>query len=89
MTYAEPERSNEIYNANIAIRDLNKRWHQNMVSKNCPRRVWDFGLKHTTKFIHMIPPAKLNVWTHIEALTGETPDISEHLDFDLYDLVWY
>ena len=25
MTYAEPERSNEIYNANIAIRDLNKR----------------------------------------------------------------
>ena len=25
----------------------------------------------------------------MEALTGETPDISEYLDFGFYDLVWY
>ena len=26
--------------------------------------------------------------TGIERITGETPDISEWLDFDIYDLVW-
>ncbi len=25
----------------------------------------------------------------IEQLTGETPDISEYLDFSFYDWVWY
>ena len=53
-----------------------------MVSKNCPWRVWDFGLKNTAKVIHMIPSAKLNDRTPIEAVTGETPDISEYVDFD-------
>ena len=27
--------------------------------------------------------------TPIEAITGETPDISEYLDFGFYDLVWF
>ena len=60
-----------------------------MVSKNCPLRVWKFGLKHAAKVIHMIPSVKLNGRTDIEALTGETPYISEYVDFDFYDLVWY
>ena len=60
-----------------------------MVSKDCPRRVWDFGLKNVTNVIHMIPSEKLNVRTPIEAVTVETPDISEYVEFYLYDLVWY
>ena len=47
-----------------------------MVSKNLPRRVWDFGLKHATKVIHMIPSARLNGITPIESVTGETQYIS-------------
>ena len=58
-----------------------------MVSKNCPRRVWDFGLKHAAKVMQMIPSAKLNGRTPIEAVTGETPDMLEYVDFDFYDLV--
>ena len=27
--------------------------------------------------------------TLLEILTGETPDISEYLDFGLYDRVWF
>ena len=27
--------------------------------------------------------------TGYEMITGKTPDISEYLDFDFYDLVWY
>ena len=60
-----------------------------MVSKNYPRRVWEFGIKHATKVIQMIPSAKLNGRTPIEAVTGVTPYISEYADFDFYDLMWY
>ena len=36
----------------------------------------------------------INIWTleartPLEQLTGETPDISEYLDFSFYDLCWY
>ena len=58
LTYAEPENYNEIYNFKFSIRDIRKRWHHKMVSKNCPRRVWDFGLKYAAKVIQMIPPEK-------------------------------
>ena len=53
------------------------------------KRVWDFGLKRATKVIQMIPSEKLNGRTPIEKVIGETPDISEYVDFDFYDLVWY
>ena len=60
-----------------------------MMSNNFPRRLGYFGIKHAAKFIQMIPSAKLNGRTPIEAVTGETPDILEYVGFDLYDLVWY
>ena len=41
-----------------------------MVSKDCPRRVWGFGLNHSAKVVHMIPSAKLNFRTTIEAVKG-------------------
>ena len=56
-----------------------------MVSKNFPKRVWDFGIKNTEKFIQMIPSAKLNGRTPVEAVTGKPPDISKYVNFDLYD----
>ena len=37
----------------------------------------------------MIPSEKLNSRTPIEAVTGETPDILEYVDFYFYDLMWY
>ena len=89
MTYSEPEHSNEIYNVDILIREIKKRCHYKMVSNNFSRRVWDFGIKHAAKFMQMIPSAKLNGRTPIESVTGEMPYISEYVDFDFYDLVWY
>ena len=60
-----------------------------MVSNHFPRRVWDFVIKHSTNIINIIPSEKLNVRTPIEAVTRETTDISEYVDFDIYDLVRY
>ena len=59
-----------------------------MVSSNFPRRVCEFGLKHAVKVIQVISSSKLNGRTPIESVTGETLDILEYVDYDLYDLVW-
>ena len=32
------------------------------------------------------PQPPMGLWTHV---TGQTPDISEWLDFSFYDLVWF
>ena len=89
LTYSEPECSNEIYNVDISIRDINNFCHPKMVSNNFPRGVWYFYLKNAAKVTQMIPSAKINGRTPIEAVTGETPDFSDYTDFDFYDLVWY
>ena len=73
----------------FAIIDIKKQCHHNMVSKNFSGRVWYFGIKNTAKIIHKIPTEKLNGRTPIEAGTGEKTDISEYVDYDFYDLVWY
>ena len=70
MNHEELEQSNDIYNAEIAIRDLKKRWHHKTVSNNFPRRVWEIGLKRAAKFIQMITSVKLNGRTPIEAVMG-------------------
>ena len=59
------------------------------MSNNFPRRILDFGLKHSTKVIQMIPSAKLNGRNPIESLTVKTPDISDYVDFDFYDFLWH
>ncbi len=89
LTYAEAGRKNQVWQADVAIRGLKTRWHDKMVSKNVPRRCWNYGLKHAAKVMQMIPGNRHNSRTGYEEVTGKTPDISELLDFDFWDLVWY
>ena len=62
-----------------------------MVRKNVPRVLWDFGAiwVSTTMRLTARHAGKLQGRTRLERATGETPDISENLDFGFYDLVWY
>ena len=59
-----------------------------MNKKQVPKRLWDFGLIYEGELLcHM-------AWgmykrTGYEEVTGQTPDISEWLDFKFYDLVWW
>ncbi|KAL7525108.1 hypothetical protein ACHAWF_001216, partial [Thalassiosira exigua] len=89
MTYAEPERKNQITRVDSEIRDLKRRWHDKMRKKNAPERLWDYGLIHASKIMQILPRSQLRDMTALEAVTGKTPDISEFYGFDLYDLVWY
>ena len=49
-----------------------------------PRRLWDYALVWCAEIYSSTYNAK-SQRTGLERLTGDTPDISEWLDFDIYD----
>ena len=59
-----------------------------MEKKNVPKNLWDYGLVYESELLTRMsrgPDGR----TGYEEVTGQTPDISEWLDFEFYDLVWY
>lgn len=88
ITYSEPYRHNQLQQVDMAIRELKRRWRYVMGHKNVPRQLWCFGLEHQARLLHYIPRGHFDR-TGYEMVTGKTPDISEYLDFNFYDLVWY
>jgi len=59
-----------------------------MHSKGVPKRLWDYGLIWASEINNQTargPEAR----TPLEAITGNTPDISEWLDFNFYDWCWF
>ena len=62
-----------------------------MVKKRVPRRLWDFGLVwvcETGNF--MVSSSRYaDERTAIKIITGETPDISEYVNFRFYDWVTF
>lgn len=87
VTYAEPERKNQIAPVDNEIGELRRRTHNRLLK--VPRRLWDFCLVYEAKTRRFIPRDRLRGRTPMEAVTGRTPDISEYCDFEFYDLVWY
>jgi hypothetical protein len=87
---SEPERPNQ-NPAEGVIREIRKKWYRQIFRTNCPRRLWNFGVPYVCAIMRMTASyaGSLKGRTPMEALTGETPDISEYLDFGFYDLVWY
>jgi hypothetical protein len=88
VTYAEKGRHIQNHAAEREIRDLKRRWHSKMTTKTVPKRLWDFGVVHQGELMSRTARGK-NGRTGYEDVVGETPDISEWMDFDFYDLIWY
>ena len=57
----------------------------------CPRDLWSYGILYVSKIMQIMASfaTDLQGRTPLEALTGETPDISQYLDFGFYDWVWF
>jgi hypothetical protein len=87
---SERERPNQ-NPAEGVIREIRKRWYRYVFRTNCPRRLWNYGIPHVCAIMRMTASfaGRLQGRTPIEQLMGETPDISEYLDFGFYDLVWF
>ena len=85
-----PRRPNE-NPAESQIRRIKTRWYRIMKKMGVHRRLWDFC------FIWICETGNRSVSsshyakgrTPIEHIMGETPDISEYLDFGFYDWVLY
>ena len=73
------------------IRELRRRWFMKMFQTYCPRALWNYGLPYVSKIMQFTASfaSDLQGRTPLEALTGETPDISQYLDFGFYDRVWF
>ena len=73
------------------IRELRQRWFRTMFRSYCPWSLWCYGIPHVAKIMKITASFAANIQgrTPLEALTGETPDISQHLDFGFYDWVWF
>ena len=85
-----PRRPNE-NPAEGAIREVKKRWYRIMLKKNVHPRLWDFGLVWVCETGNLTVSSSRYAQgrTPIEYITGDTPDISEYLDFGFYDWVTY
>jgi hypothetical protein len=46
-----------------------------------PEALWDYGFEHTDKIRQNLARKNLRWRTPLEVLTGDTPDISDLLDF--------
>ena len=85
-----PRRPNE-NPAEQSIHEVKKRWYRIMLKQKVPARLWDYGFSWVCETENVC--ANLSKYaegrTPIEIITGDTPDISEYLDFEFYDWVMY
>ena len=85
-----PRRPNE-NPSEAAIRDLKTGWYRIKTKMNVPERLWCFGVEYIaeTQCLTVNSSRYSQHRTPIEIVTGETPDISEYLDFGFYDWIWF
>ena len=86
----EPHRHNQSKVEGI-VREIRKCWFRIMLKKKVPKRLWDYGIKWVCEVMQHTASMSgdLSGQTALEQLTGETPEISEYLDFIFYDWCWY
>jgi hypothetical protein len=94
MVQSGPRKISATYNTK-SINKQNERTTPNIIAKSEIDNHADttcfgsnFTAVHVTKLMNSTAPGR-NGRTGHEEVTGETPDISEYVDFDFYDWVWY
>jgi hypothetical protein len=73
--------------AENTIGRLKRKFKQRMTKLNVPKRLWDYGYVWEAEILSRTASGP-DLRTGVERITGDTPDISEWLDFSFYDLVW-
>ena len=90
QTSIEPVTPNQ-NRAELCMREFKKRTWRLMARKNVPLRLWCFTAEYIAAILSFTatPLAKLQGRTSYEFIFGHTPDISEYIEFEFYDWVWY
>ena len=84
----------DLHNQNPAegvIGEIRRKWYRLMVRKRVPPQLWDYGMRYISEIssLTFTQAGSLDGCIPIQNVTGETPDISEYLDFGFYDPIWY
>jgi hypothetical protein len=74
--------------AETEIREIKTKWKARMQEAQIPSRLWDYGLVYIAEVQSLLARGPLQR-SGLELISGQTPDISEWLDFYFYDRVWY
>ena len=73
--------------AKSVIKIIKGKSKRRIVQRNIPMRVWDFGMVWESEiYSHN---AGKDGCPALERLTDDTIDISEWMEFEFYDLVWF
>jgi hypothetical protein len=77
--------------AESEIRELKKQVLRIMTHEGVPQRFWDYVAEYVSEIWSRTahPLYDLKGRTAIEHVTGETPDITEWLEYRMYQPVWY
>ena len=86
----EPDQHNQSKVEGV-IRELRKRWFRVMLMQQVPNRLCDYGIRWVCQIMQRTASnsERLQNRTPLERLMGETPNISEYLDFSFYNWCWY
>ena len=86
----EPERYNQSRVERV-IHEIRKKWFRVMTKKYVPKQLWEYGLRWVVEIMQRTASdtGTLHGRTGLEKVTGETPEISEYIDFGFYDPCWY
>ena len=76
------------HRAETEIREVKTKWKVRMRENHVPARLWDYGLVYIAEVQSLLARGQ-DQRPGIERVMGQTVDISEWLDFDFYDRVWY
>jgi hypothetical protein len=87
LRHTEPHTPRQNF-AERMIGEVKRKWKQRMVTRSVPNRLWDYGLVYESEIMSRTAKGPGNR-TGVEQITGDSVDISEWLDFEFYDLVWY
>ena len=74
------------------IRELKGRWYRMQAKLNIPDRLWDFGMSYVAETSNVLIATSSRYSkgrTPLEIITGETPDITEYMDFGSYDWITF
>jgi hypothetical protein len=85
---AEQGRKNQNHGAEWELGLLSKCWKLQMQKKNVYSWLWDCGLVYEGKLLARMSCGD-DSRSGYEQVAGETPNISEWLDFEFCDLVWW
>jgi len=70
------------------IGELRRRWRDTCRRTNLHKRLWDYAIVWIAEIMSRTWNRRTGR-TGVESVTGDTPDISEWIDFDMNDRVWY